>query len=177
MNSPVLVLNHNYEPLNICTARRALMLVLGGKAEVLERNHQVIHTTSQDLICPSVIRLGHMIRRPLPNVKLSRREIFRRDHYTCQYCNRATSDLTVDHVLPRHRGGAHSWENLVSACRACNHRKGGRTPEEARMRLLRPPFRPFASPYYTIERRLQGLGMEEWRKFLPHSLYAGDDES
>lgn len=176
MNSPVLVLNHNYEPLNICSARRALMLVLGGKAEVLEHNHAVLHTTNDTIACPSVIRLGHMIRRPLPNVKLSRREIFRRDHYTCQYCNRSSADLTLDHVLPRHRGGAHSWENLVSACRTCNHRKGGRTPEEARMRLIRPPFRPFASPYYLIERRMHGLGLDEWRKFLPASFQTVEDD-
>ncbi len=176
MNSPVLVLNHNYEPLNICSARRALMLVLGGKAEVLEHNHAVLHTTNDTIACPSVIRLGHMIRRPLPNVKLSRREIFRRDHYTCQYCNRISADLTLDHVLPRHRGGAHSWENLVSACRSCNHRKGGRTPEEARMRLIRPPFLPFASPYYLIERRMHGLGLEEWRKFLPASFQTVEDD-
>lgn len=152
------------------------MLVLGGKAEVLEHNHAVLHTTNDTIACPSVIRLGHMIRRPLPNVKLSRREIFRRDHYTCQYCNRSSADLTLDHVLPRHRGGAHSWENLVSACRTCNHRKGGRTPEEARMRLIRPPFRPFASPYYLIERRMHGLGLEEWRKFLPASFQTVEDD-
>lgn len=176
MNSPVLVLNHNYEPLNICSARRAILLVLGGKAEVLEHDHHVLHTASVALDCPSVIRLSHMIRRPLPQVKLSRREIFRRDFFTCQYCSMVTAELTVDHVLPRHRGGTHSWENLVSACRSCNHRKGGRTPEEARMRLIRPPFRPFASPYYTIERRLQGLGREEWRKFLPSSLHWTDEE-
>ena len=171
MNTPVLVLNHNYEPLNICTTKRAIVLVLGGKAEVLEHNREFMHTSTHAIECPSVIRLSHMIRRPLPRVKLSRREIFRRDRFTCQYCSLTTNDLTVDHVLPRHRGGAHSWENLVSACQPCNHRKGGRTPEEARMRLIRPPFRPFASPYYTIERRLQGLGREEWRKFLPASLH------
>lgn len=171
MNAPVLVLNHNYEPLNICTARRAIVLILCGKAEVLEFDHHVIHTSSLDIECPSVIRLDHMIRRPLPQVKLSRREIFRRDHYTCQYCNSFSPDLTIDHVLPRHRGGAHSWENLVSACRLCNHRKGGRTPEEARMHLLQQPRRPYASPYYTIERRLESLGREEWRKFLPQHLH------
>jgi 5-methylcytosine-specific restriction endonuclease McrA len=171
MNAPVLVLNQNYEPLNICSARRAIVLVLGGKAEVLEHHPEVIATASVVIDCPSVIRLGHMIRRPPPNVKLSRREIFRRDQYTCQYCNRMTPDLTLDHIMPRHRGGGYTWENLVSACRACNHRKGGRTPEEARMHLARAPFRPYAGPYYTIERRLQGLGMDGWRKFLPQTLH------
>jgi hypothetical protein len=81
-----------------------------------------------------------------------------------------THDLTLDHIMPRHRGGPHTWENLVSACRTCNHRKGGRTPEEARMRLRRQPFQPFAGPYYAIERRLHGSAIEAWRRFLPTSL-------
>ncbi|HEX6290845.1 MAG TPA: HNH endonuclease [Herpetosiphonaceae bacterium] len=106
----------------------------------------------------------------MPQVKLSRREIFRRDNYTCQYCGLHSNDLTLDHVLPRHRGGAHTWENLVSACRQCNHRKGGRTPEEARMKLHKLPYRPSAGPYYAIERRLRDGAYEEWRKFLPSSV-------
>lgn len=170
MDLPVLVLNHNYEPLNICAARRAVVLVLGGKAEVIEHNGHDIITPSQILRAPSVIRLAHLVKRPMPQVKLSRREIFRRDNYTCQYCGLNSSDLTLDHVLPRHRGGGHSWENLVSACRQCNHRKGGRTPEEARMRLRKRPFRPHAGPYYAIERRLQYGAHEEWRKFLPVAI-------
>ena len=78
-----------------------------------------------------------MIKRPRPRVRLTRREIFIRDHHACQYCGIRTRDLTLDHVMPRHRGGRHSWDNLVSACRTCNHRKGGRTPDEARMLLRR----------------------------------------
>ncbi|GIV97319.1 MAG: HNH endonuclease [Herpetosiphonaceae bacterium] len=171
MNSPVLVLNYNYEPINICNARRALVLVLCGKAEVLDYNQEIIHTSFASIRCPSVIRLSHLIRRPMAVVKLSRREIFRRDNYSCQYCGIQTHDLTLDHIIPRHRGGQHTWENLVSACRVCNHRKGGRTPEEARMRLRRQPFQPPAGPYYAIERRLKGPAAEAWRPFLPASLY------
>lgn len=172
MDHSVLVLNHNYEPLNVCATRRALVLVLCGKAEVLEHNGHEIVTPSQIFRAPSVIRLSHLVRRPMPQVKLSRREIFRRDNFTCQYCGSRTNDLTLDHVVPRHRGGAHTWENLVSACRACNHRKGGRTPEEARMKLPRKPFRPHAGPYYAIERRVRD-GMDEgWYKFLPQSFAA-----
>ncbi len=170
MDLSVLVLNYNYEPLNICALRRALVLVLGGKAEVVEHNGHDIMTPSQVIKAPSVIRLSHIVKRPMPQVKLSRREVFRRDHYTCQYCGTSTNDLTLDHVIPRHRGGNHSWENLVSACRQCNHRKGGRTPEEARMKLRKQPFRPHAGPYYAIERRLRNSAHEEWHKFLPTAL-------
>jgi 5-methylcytosine-specific restriction endonuclease McrA len=170
MELPVLVLNYNFEPLNICTARRALVLVLGGKAEVLEHNHHEIITPTTRFRAPSVIRLGHLIRRPLPQVKLSRREVFRRDTFTCQYCGQKTHDLTLDHIIPRHRGGGHSWENLVSACRSCNHRKGGRTPEEARMRLRSEPRRPYVGPYYAIERRLREGEYLEWRPYLPTSI-------
>ncbi len=170
MDHSVLVLNHNFEPLNVCNARRALVLVLGGKAEVLEHNHHVIVTPSTSFRAPSVIRLGRLVRRPMPQAKLSRREIFRRDTFSCQYCGQKTHDLTLDHVMPRHRGGPHSWENLVSACRKCNHHKGGRTPEEARMRLRTTPRRPYVGPYYAIERRLRDGDYVEWRKFLPASL-------
>ncbi len=173
MDMSVLVLNHNFEPLNVCNARRALGLVLGGKAEVLEHNHHSIGTPSRSYPLPSVIRLSHMIRRPIPKAKLSRREIFRRDAYTCQYCGQRTHDLTIDHVIPRYRGGAYSWENLVSACRSCNHRKGGRTPDEARMRLRTTPRCPRVGPYYTIERTLRDGDYMQWRRFLPASL-AGD---
>lgn len=171
MEALVLVLNYNYEPLNLCSARRAIMLILGGKAEVLLSSEQVIHTAVSVITCPSVIRLSHQIRRPHPVVKLSRREIFRRDDYSCQYCGVRSHDLTLDHIMPRHRGGPHTWLNLVSACRTCNHRKGGRTPEEARMRLRRQPFQPYAGPYYAIERRLRGSMVEAWRPFLPASIF------
>ncbi len=177
MDLSVLVLNYNYEPLNICALRRALVLVLRGKAEVLEHNGHDIVTPSQVIKAPSVIRLAHIVKRPMPQVKLSRREVFRRDHYTCQYCGISTNDLTLDHVLPRHRGGDHSWENLVSACRQCNHRKGGRTPEEARMKLRKQPLRPHAGPYYAIERRIRSNACEDWRKFLPATLEIGYNKS
>jgi 5-methylcytosine-specific restriction endonuclease McrA len=170
MDLSVLVLNHNYEPLNVCNTRRALVLVLCGKAEVLEHNHHTIVTATASFRVPSVIRLGRLVRRPLPQAKLSRREIFRRDTFSCQYCGDKARDLTLDHVMPRHRGGTHSWENLVSACRDCNHRKGGRTPEEARMKLRAVPRRPYVGPYYAVERRLRDGGYAEWRKFLPASL-------
>jgi 5-methylcytosine-specific restriction endonuclease McrA len=167
VNKSVLVLNQNYEPLNICNARRAVVLVFGGKAEILE-THDSLIATSQDVFpYPSVIRLICLIRAPRARVKLTRREIFLRDSFTCQYCGRRTSDLTLDHVIPRHRGGPHTWENLTSACKTCNHRKGGKSVQEARMVLKRQPFEPSPGRYYAIERRLEQRINDDWFKFLP----------
>ena len=167
VNSVVLVLNQNYEPLNVTTARRAMVLLDRGKAEVLEHGRGEVRTATRAWPLPSVIRLIYLIRRPRPQVRLSRREVFLRDNYTCQYCGLKTRELTLDHVVPRQRGGKHIWENLVSACKACNHRKGNRTPEEARMTLRRPPRRPTASAAYLFAAYLhQEHG---WRKFIPIS--------
>jgi 5-methylcytosine-specific restriction endonuclease McrA len=161
----VLVLNQNYEPLNVCNVRRAIVLVLRGKAEVIENGSRAIHTATQVLRLPSIIRLVHMVRRPRPKVRLTRKEVFARDGWTCVYCGRQTRDLTLDHVMPRHRGGPHTWENLVSACKPCNHRKAGRTPQEARMAMRREPAPPRVGVYYAF---FQYLGSQEtWRKFVP----------
>ncbi len=165
INSSVLVLNQNYEPLNVCNARRAFVLVDRGKAEVLEHGEGQLRSASDAFPLPSVIRLANLIKRPFPQMRLSRREVFIRDNYTCQYCGKRSRDLTLDHVIPRHRGGAHSWENLVSACKGCNHRKAGRTPHEAKMRLLREPVRPRVSRYYVVHPYLES--QEGWRKFVP----------
>ncbi|HLZ68811.1 MAG TPA: HNH endonuclease [Dehalococcoidia bacterium] len=114
---------------------------------------------------PSVIRLVYMVKRPRPQMRLTRREVFVRDRYTCQYCGKQLRELTLDHVFPRHRGGRHTWENLVAACKTCNHRKAGRTPTEARMRLIREPARPHVSSYYIFYQYLER--QEGWRKFIP----------
>lgn len=161
----VLVLNQNYDPLNVCNARRALVLVDGGKAEVLEVDGLVYRSPSRTFRVPSVIRLNHLIKRPRPRVRLTRREIFMRDQYTCQYCGVRTKELTLDHVIPKHRGGRHLWENLVSACRACNHHKGGRTIEEAKMELPRAPIEPRATPQYLFQSYL--IVNVTWQKFIP----------
>ncbi|MEI7745611.1 MAG: HNH endonuclease [Chloroflexota bacterium] len=166
MDGVVLVLNQNYEPLNVCNLPRAFRLVFGAKAEVVEYDHAEIRSMRSHFRAPSVIRLQHQVRRPRPRVKLTRREIFARDRNTCQYCGRTGSDLTLDHVLPRHRGGAHSWENLVAACKACNHRKGGRTPEEAKIRLARPPFEPRSDIYSLFTPYLENDRNEAWRDYL-----------
>lgn len=168
MNSTVLVLNQNYEPLNVCNVRRAIVLVFDGKAEVLECHATtMISSATRSFSMPSVIRMVYFIRRPRPRVKLTRREVFIRDRFTCQYCGRRMHDLTIDHIVPRSKGGEHSWENLVSACKTCNHRKGGKSLQEARMRLRTQPAEPRAGMYYTIERRLDGRVVDAWSKFLP----------
>ncbi len=167
MHSPVLVLNQNYEPLNVCTLRRAIVLVFNRKAEVLESGDETVRSATLDLDAPSVIRLHRFIRRPRVRVKLTRREIFARDGYICQYCGEFGGDLTVDHVIPRSRGGEHTWENVVTACRLCNHRKGGKTLQEARLRLFREPREPSAGRYYVIERRVRQPYASGWLPFLP----------
>ena len=161
---PVLVLNQNYQPLNVCTVRRAVVLLGGGKAELLENGRGKIRTPSRSVPIPSVIRLMYLIRRPLLQRRLSRKEVFLRDNYTCLYCGRETKQLTLDHVNPRSRGGAHSWENVVSACMSCNHRKAGHTPQEAGMVLQREIRPPRVNPYSLF---LHKPIEDGWRKFLP----------
>ncbi len=161
---PVLVLNANFEPLHVSNTRRALGLLFSGKAEVILNGRGIIHTTSDRFGIPSIIRLSHMIRRPRPRVNLTKREIMRRDHFTCQYCGRNVGDLTIDHIVPRHAGGRHTWLNVVTACQACNRRKGGRTPEQANMPLHRSPFEPSASALYRFNRYLNLRG--EWEAYL-----------
>ena len=164
MNEPVLVLNGNYEPINVCNTKRAIGLILAGKAMVLENGRGFIHTVSRTYERPSVIRLAYVVRRPRPHVRLCKREVLHRDGYRCQYCGRQTNQLTIDHVVPRYRGGQHSWENLVAACPQCNRRKGGRTLAEVRMKLLRLPFEPRATAGYIFGRYTAGNGA--WTKYL-----------
>ena len=164
INSAVLVLNLNYEPINVCNVKRAVVLLGKGKAELLEDGRGEIHTPSLTMIVPSVIRLEYLVRRPFVRRKLSKKEIFLRDRYTCQYCGQETRELTLDHVIPRRQEGDHTWENIVGACIPCNRRKAGRTPGQAGMTLLRRPKAPYPSPYYTLHNRTI---LDEWRKFIP----------
>ena len=170
LSRSVLVLNQNYEPLHVCNVRRAVVLVARGKAEVidrLDRAKALLRSVSGEHDVPSVIRMVYFIRRPRPVMRLSRREVFVRDRFTCQYCGRrmALKELTLDHVVPRFRGGAHSWENLVSACRGCNHRKAGRTPREARMKLRAEPRRPSVTPATLFGQYLES--QPGWAPFIP----------
>ena len=143
LNAPrVLVLNASYEPLHIASAKRAITLVQYGVAEVLEESEDTVRSPSTVMWIPSVIRLRRYVRRPRAHpVPFNRRNVLRRDFYTCQYCG-SRNDLTLDHVTPRSRGGRHAWENVVVACRECNQRKGSRTPEEAGLTLRTRPRVP-----------------------------------
>jgi 5-methylcytosine-specific restriction endonuclease McrA len=161
---PVLVLNATYEPVNICAARRALVLLFKGEALVEEQyDHHTINLNP----LPSVIRLNRYRRVPQRRHVVSRKNILLRDRNTCQYCAEVFSPvkLTLDHVLPRSRGGKNSWENLVACCTPCNHRKADRTPEEAGMPLLHYP-RPMTLHTSRHVLRSMGLDNHAWHKYL-----------
>lgn len=160
----VLVLNANFEPINVCNTRRAIGLILSGKAALVANGRGYIRTVSRNFPRPSVIRLEHMVSRARPKVKLTRKEVFRRDSFTCQYCGRHVTDLTIDHVFPRHLGGSHIWTNVVTACASCNHRKGARRLDEVHMSLLHPPKEPPASAYYIFGRHLSDN--HEWEPWI-----------
>jgi 5-methylcytosine-specific restriction endonuclease McrA len=139
----VLVLNATYEPINVCTVRRAVVLLLKEKAEVIERAELELHSPSHTMSRPVVIRLVTYVRIPRDTHrrKITRRAVFARDDWTCQYCG-ARSNLTVDHVIPRSKGGQSNWENIVASCAPCNRRKGDALLRQAGMQLLRPPRTP-----------------------------------
>lgn len=166
MNSEVLVLNQDYEPLNVASLPRAFRLVLGGKAEILAEGDP-IRSASRSWSAPSVVRLRHRVRRPRPRAKLSRKEIFARDGHACQYCGRTGVPLTIDHIVPKSRGGdTWTWENLVTACMACNHRKGDRLPEAAGLQLRRKPYEPRCDVYAVFLPYLRHDAYAAWRDFL-----------
>jgi 5-methylcytosine-specific restriction endonuclease McrA len=165
INLSVLVLNQNYEPLNVCRVRRAVVLVYQGKAEMLEDGSGFVHSAAQAFSVPSVIRLSNMIRRPRPKRRLTRYEVFSRDHHVCQYCGQEGRQLTIDHVIPRHQGGEHTWENVVSACIPCNRRKAGRTPEQAGMKLAHLPAPPRDGLPFYIPQNLRSQA--QWQRYLP----------
>lgn len=143
LKSRVLVLNQSYEPISICSAKKALLLLLTTKAELVEKKDGfVLHSVRSDFPLPSIIRLSRFINIPRKRIELSRKNILRRDGYRCQYCGTYSTNLTVDHIIPKSRGGSDTWENLVAACISCNNKKGNRTPEEAGMKLINKPRKP-----------------------------------
>ncbi len=167
--SSVLVLNATYEPLNVIPLRRAILLLLKEKAEVVEATRERLRAERLDLEVPSVIRLVTYVpvppRLPLP---VSRRTVLARDNYTCQYCGvqPGKTQLTIDHVVPRSKGGGTTWDNVVAACGPCNRRKGNRTPEQANMLLLSTPARPRYLAFVLLGDRGR---QDAWHKYL--SMY------
>ncbi|NLG29436.1 MAG: HNH endonuclease [Chloroflexi bacterium] len=166
MSPSVLVLNATYEPLNVVSLRRAIVLLLKDKAEVVESTERYIRARGLSLPEPQVIRLVYYVRVPYAlNVPLSRRTIMLRDDYTCQYCGEMLTrdEATVDHVLPKSRGGVTAWDNVVCACQSCNARKGSRTLAEAGMVLLQPPSRP---KYLALVLLVESHDNHGWEKYI-----------
>jgi len=169
LSSPVLVLNRSYFPVHVTSVRRAFCLLYRGIARVVDEQYRTfdfaswselssevhgegIQTVSRIILVPKVILLTAYDRLPKRQVRFSRMNILIRDNYTCQYCGRRMNrtHLNLDHVTPRSRGGKTTWENVVASCHACNHKKGGRSPEEAGLLLKRAPYRPKSFPFATL---------------------------
>jgi 5-methylcytosine-specific restriction endonuclease McrA len=195
MSASVLVLNRFYMAVHVVNVRRAFGLLYRELAEVIhveegqylnydfaawlemsiaragaKRPHEDwIRSVNFEIQIPRVVRLLHYDRTPRQTLRFSRRNLFARDGHVCQYCGEAVpySQLSLDHVVPRSRGGATTWENVVTSCKPCNTQKGGRTPQEARMKLIRKPVKPKQSPLLAL--KLGNPKYETWKAFLPHT--------
>jgi 5-methylcytosine-specific restriction endonuclease McrA len=168
MQTPVLVLNASYEPINICGARRALVLVLKGVARTEEEQGAILHAARVNVAMPSVIRLLEYRRIPHQTRALSRKNILLRDRNSCQYCSvvLTAGELTLDHVIPRSRGGLSTWENLVACCHDCNRRKGNQLLHELTDMMLQREPRPFSLHTSRHIMRMIGSADAAWRKYL-----------
>ena len=163
MNQRVLVLNQDYSPMSVCTVQRAFLLIYLDKAEMINSAaDQFLRTVTKNFPMPSVIRIHKYVAVPYRGVVMTRHNIFKRDKYQCQYCG-TNKDLTLDHVMPRSRGGKSTWKNLVTACKSCNAGKGDFTPEEAQMTLRTIPYKP---SYVMFIRDSSGYVQDEWRPYL-----------
>lgn len=163
MNRKVLVLNADFSPISVCTVQRAFLLTYLNKTELISpANGYKLRSISQSFPMPAVIRLRKYVNVPYKGVNLTRQNVFKRDAFSCQYCG-AINDLTLDHVTPRSKGGRSSWNNLVTACKRCNTKKGDSLPQEAGIRLKTKPFRP---SYIMFLRDFSGFHCEEWGPFL-----------
>jgi 5-methylcytosine-specific restriction endonuclease McrA len=166
----VLVLNASYEPLNVCTVRRAHVLVYKGKAEVVERLDKPLRSASGSFIWPHVIRLLNYVRVPRAiQRKISRRALFARDGWKCAYCGTTSGRLTLDHIVPRSKGGESIWENVVTACAPCNLRKGDRTLEQVGMELRTHPRPPAPALFIRLAAPRIPSG---WTPYLPGAATA-----
>lgn len=165
-SGPTLLLNSSYEPLGVIAWQRAITMLCLGKVEVVKSYEAALRAVSWTVPMPAVVRLQRFVKRHKVRIALSRRNVFHRDGHRCQYCGETfpAKELTCDHVIPRSQGGGMSWENLVTACAPCNRRKGGRTPEEARMALVKAPGRPGGlAPQVPL---YGGNVPEPWEEFL-----------
>ena len=200
LESSVLVLNRNYMAVHVTTVKRAFCLLFKEAAEVISFNDdntmnaydirswveltamrrnfpqhddgEYVHTVSLDIRVPKIIRLLFYDRLPRKEVKFNRRNIFARDSNRCQYCGRRrpTSELSLDHIIPRSRGGQATWVNIVCCCTECNVRKGGRTPAEAGIRLIRHPYKPRRNPLIRV--KIQSDKYKSWRHFVDDAYWS-----
>ncbi|HUU68710.1 MAG TPA: HNH endonuclease [Planctomycetota bacterium] len=200
LDSSVLVLNRNYMAVHVTTVKRAFCLLFKEAAEVISFNDdntmnaydirswveltalrrnfaqhedgEYVHTVSLEIRVPKIIRLLFYDRLPRKQVKFNRRNIFARDGNRCQYCGRRrpTPELSLDHIIPRSRGGQATWANIICCCTECNVRKGGRTPKEAGMRLIRHPYKPRRSPLIRV--RIQSDKYKSWRHFVDDAYWS-----
>jgi len=163
LTGQVLLLNRNYEPMSVVSARKAVVLFYLQKVEIIERHDAVVRSVTISIPLPSIIRLVRYAPVPRKRIVLSRRNILKRDGQRCQYCGTKKPPFTIDHVIPKNRGGKDTWENLVCACVKCNNKKGNRTPEEAGVSLLARPRRP--SQLYFIQ-HFVGIRDSRWKPYL-----------
>lgn len=163
MSRKVLILNADYSAISVCNVPKAFLLVYLNKAELIEKDPKVqLRTVNSNFPLPSVIRLNKYVSIPYKGVVLSRHNIFKRDGNQCVYCGKR-HELTLDHVMPKSRGGKTSWDNLVSACKKCNSFKGHQTPEEANLVLLKKPYKP---SFLVFIRDLNGFLNDNWSAYL-----------
>ena len=163
IRNSVLVLNSDYQPISICSAQRAFVLVFLRKAELLtDRPELRMRSVSQEFLFPSIIRLQRYVHIPYKKVNLTRHNIFRRDGNRCAYCG-SREKLTIDHIIPKSAGGRDTWLNLITACQSCNSKKGNRTPEQAKMRLSHQPFRP---SFVMFLSNFAGNIRDDWKPYL-----------
>ena len=163
MTGKVLILNQDYSALTVCGIKKAFLLLWLEKAETISSsNSSFLRTISRSFPAPSVIRLNNYVKFPYKGVVLTRQNIYRRDRHSCVYCGKH-ENLTLDHVLPKSRGGASTWDNLVTACKTCNAKKGDYTPEEAKMPLQKRPFKP---SFIMFLKNFVGTPEEDWLPYL-----------
>ena len=163
LNRKVLVLNQSYEPLMVINAKRAIVLIIKEKVKMLEKYSENIRSVQNSFDLPSVIRLNFYVHLKYKDIVLNRRNILKRDDYRCQYCAKQAAPLTLDHIVPKNKGGKDSWENLVAACSKCNTRKGDTLLKHMDMKLLKKPRKPsklFQLQTYVNEKQ------DNWKQYL-----------
>ena len=164
LSRKVLVLNQSYEPLMVIGAKRAIILILSDKSECIANYSDIIHSQSFSMNLPSIIRINKYIRFFRTDVILNRINILKRDSFTCQYCSKITTSMTIDHIVPKNKGGKDRWDNLVAACSKCNTKKGNKLLEDIEMKLLKKPKKPNYLFYF--KQYINAGVQDSWKEYL-----------